>query len=141
MPDQNKSTLGEPGCVQQAAAELGTLLLFLAAPLFPVGINLHRKHKTDREGFKMQKNLEKKITKGSFNTYLNTRNDLSYYILQHFLPTNSDSEHRLTKGEKKKVTEEYSVNQFLMYHFIKVTNKSDAQEIATIINPVQNMAI
>lgn len=38
MPDYNKSTLGEPGCVQQAIAELGTVLLFLAAPSFPVGI-------------------------------------------------------------------------------------------------------
>ena len=37
MPDYNKSTLGEPGCVQ-AAAELGNVLLFLAAPLFPAGI-------------------------------------------------------------------------------------------------------
>lgn len=87
--------------------------------------------------------MQKKITKDSFNTYLNTMTDLSYCILQHFLPTNSNSEHKLTREEKKKkkVTEEYSVNQFLVYHFIKVTNKSDAQAIATIINPVQNMTI
>lgn len=38
MPDYNRSTLGEPGCVQQAAAELGNVLLFLAAPLIPAGI-------------------------------------------------------------------------------------------------------
>ena len=35
MPDYNKSTLGEPGCAQQAAAELGNVLLFLAAPSSP----------------------------------------------------------------------------------------------------------
>lgn len=57
MPDYYKPTLGEPGCVQQAAAELGNTLLCLAAPSFPAGIKFIQEVQDWKRALKC-KNLE-----------------------------------------------------------------------------------
>lgn len=148
MQDYNKSTLGEPGCAQPGAAELGNLCSSPLLHLIPCGHQIYSRHaRLIKRALRCKKSWGNLWTALPSTAILNTTIYPIMFCRTFSLHTHqaiSTKTYRLVKRRRKKnkVIEELSVNWFLVYHFIHPGNyKLNILAIAAIINTVQIVTV